>query len=439
MKNINNLREQVLEKLNIGEVVENFKPSTLSGTNFKKALVNGVNENKVQSVLGYLNVLNNAKGLQNVDSGVMHLVDVMENKLNADKFTNLLMVCLETVQADEEDKSKTKDSVLEKLERISTLDVNEAKNLIRSGLFGGTKSVYPVLNLLVNESVMITENKVETDEFKVYSPITYNVVENGNLFISFGNRTFVMNASHGVMETKSPSPKFSFITTVLERLDFNYEEKSFKYKDDVLGNIKLTNEGFERDGSVLDLETFIRNTSLVVETKVSNNYSQNAKKQVIDGLIAVQENISDIIVADNVLVVESKKGKFALFNVGEIGKYYVAVLESNYSPNVLEMFTETKGAVDFLLKRSDYNASTFLALESAKEVEENNEKEEIIKEQRDIINTLINKLNDINSLIHETKENDGDNEEKLEKLKEAKELTESLIVEQKSILVDMIK
>lgn len=445
MKNILKIKENLMLELNIGNIMENYAPSTVSGTSMKDAMTNAVNEGKISGMTGYLNVLNIFNGMKNVDSGAMKTYDIMESRIAENSFHSKLVFCFEEVSKDESDRANVKNVTLEKLDALSEKEVNEAKNMIVSGFLNGSKSMYPCLELLINESKIEKEKTVITSEHKVYSPVTYNVFENGNLYISFGRRVFGISPEHGVAEVKSPNPKFQYISQVMEHLDYDYKDQSFSYNDPILGEVKITSEGFERSMMINEsLETkvnsqaeFISESAVVLEAKCKNRNDLQTRRSMIDGFCAIHENMKDVVVADNVLVVEKASEKFALFNMGNIGKYYVTIVESHYVPNITECFNNANDALNFLEKRSGYDASSFLALEITNESKEDKEKAETIEEQKGIINDLTENLNSIIDLIKEAKEEGND--EKVTKLQDAKDLNEAMIIEQKGKLVEMVK
>lgn len=438
MENIKKLKQEVRSALNIGAIVESYEPSTINGSQMKEALIDAVNESRLESVGSYLYVHNVLSTNMNVDSGAMKTVDLMESKLAENSFNAKLVYCFESVEADDEDRANVKESTLLKLEELASKDdVNECKNLIRSGMFSSARSFYPCLESLIKESELKKENVVVTSEHKVYNPITYNVNENGTMFISVGRKVFGLSKDKGVFETVAPNPKFSYISQVLEHMDYNHETSEISYNSDLLGNISVNESGITRVDETYDIKDFVKEARLIIESKCENKNEMTSNKNLVDAVVTIKENMDSIVVADNVLVVEKDNGeRFALFNMGKQG-YYVSVVESNFVPNITECFDTTKGAIDFMLKRSGYDATNFLALEMANEDAEEKKNKEIIDEQKGIINALVEKLNSINSMISEAKEQK--NNKKVVILEQAKGLTESLIVEQKNNLVEFLK
>ena len=439
MNNISKLREQLLLDINASQVVESFTPTTLSCTNTKNAIVESINSGKLNSVTSILSIFEAINRHASIDSGAMKASDALTESLNAKSFEAKLVFCYESISQSMDNGFKS--TVLEKLDTLAGMEVSEAKQAIRNGFLGSVSDTYRSegINLIIQESAIATGNVLESTDYNTYSPVTYCVVESGNAFVRFGSRVFAINENQ-VAETKSPNEKFNYISNILEHVNFDAVNKTFVYEDVILGNIKVAEGNVTRtineDVMSFGIDELSKKLSFIIEAANISKSDKTSYNNVIDALQILNENSGSIAIANNVLVVEHKarNEKFAMFNLGH--KQYVAVLKSNFSPMITEEFSDPSKAIDFLKRRSGYDASGFVAEELTAHTALVNENMEIANGHVDIINEITSKITSIKEDMEVAKA-EG-NQGRLDALNETLQLAESLRIEQKNNLAEIV-
>jgi hypothetical protein len=114
-------------------------------------------------------------------------------------------------------------------------------------------------------------------------------------------------------------------------------------------------------------------------------------------------------------------------------------LKSTRKPLILERFNTMSGAVDRLKRLSDgYDASSFVAEQLVVESNNDKSKAEQIAAQRSIVEQLTGRRKEIDALIAEEKLSTEPSAQVLEKLSQARQLNEAFIVEQDTILQELL-
>jgi hypothetical protein len=442
MQNIEKTRAQILESVNIGQLLEGFKPSSMQGSTMKKNLVEAFNQERLNTVSGLAHIVYECNNLRHVDNNAFRLSEVISEKLGS-SIKNQMVFCFESLgQMSETEITK---SAKNTLENLIQLDESEIKNKIRSGALNPYRSISSV-RFVIECTKIQNENHTDEAIHEAYTPVSYVETINENTYIRLGNKVIALN-EHNLLLTKSPSTKFSYLSSVVEALQYNRENETFDIKHPALGEFMIGESGIQRkklgSDEVLNEsnEELIENLSMIIESKSSNAITRRQvaeQKEFVDALISLQENYDSIAQLDNSVVVENKqtKEKFAL--IVHEGKSFVGTLKSTRFPNVFESFSNINEALSYLQKRSGYDAKQFFVHEVAL-FESLSEKHAIeAGALKSVVEKLEAKRTEIEKMIGEEKSIENPSIEKINMLKESLSQLNGMIVEQKQNLQEYL-
>ncbi len=426
-----NKRLNILSDINLGQLLESSKPTTLTGDKLKTFLVENHNNQKFNSISGMLNVASNCLSSKDVSLiNIGHtIIEAVSSNLDA-----RLIYCLESAISN---KYFEQNSLLvqlsEKLDELLIIEsIDEKSTLLRSGVLSPYKTASNIVDW-IHEAVQLKQTSVnETVEHKAYNPIIFIDENASSIFFRLANKVFAIN-ENGLVETVSPNPKFAYLSSIVESLKYEHVSESFIYVDKKLGAFKINEQGIYRNDEQL-VETyeqtkFIKEMGVLVES-LSNSQSELAtNRSTIDAMLSVKENFSHLAFADNILMIEHLRlnEKYAII-INE-NKSYVATLASLRYPTNLKQFNRIDEALDFVKKRTNYDASEFFTA-SLNEQSNHDEKSKLIADKyNDLIEELDAKKIDIKNRIVEHKKNLQFNKAKA--LESTLVIVESAIIEQK--------
>jgi hypothetical protein len=438
MKNIINARQQLLDTLNLGTLIEEFTPLTMQGTSLKKQLVESFNAGNLSYVVALTEVIASSSKLNHLDSSVSKLTRRISESLE-DSMSAKLVYCSEIVQSMRP--STFNESLINQLDSLLVLEDSQIIQKIRSGVLNPYKSIH-VVGFVIESAAIKTENSVSTALVETFNPVTYTEENSHGVHVRLHNSVYCISES-SVRPTNSPSPKFTYLSSIVEGLSFNRENESFIAEHANLGRFEVSKDQIkhitENNEFVYEsTKAFSKQSSLIFESRQSKNSMSKAviesEKKWIDAIINIQENFENIALSDNILMVENiqRDEKFA-FIVAE-NMFYVSTLKSNRLPNELESFSNVKEALKKLEKISGYNASLFVsehltvADNAAREIEAK------ASSLKTVIESLNEKHTEIVKLIKEEKSKEPKNEERLIKLNDALKVSEAFILEQRTEL-----
>ena len=421
----------VLQSINLGLLLENSKPMTIFGDNLKNLLVENHNKQNFNSISNMLSAASHclASKDQNMIEIGNSIVEGMKSSLDA-----RMIYCLESVQSNPTfEDNPLAVQLCEKLETILALESMEEKiNSIRSGTLTSYKTVSTLVDF-VHEAVQIKvdEEIVENVYTRAFHPIVFTEEgKNDEVFVKLSNKVFSIKGAN-VVETVSPSPKFSYLSSIIESLKYDSVKKAFIHVDEKLGEFKITESGIFRNTDMIvenfDHSNFIKEMGILAESLGSNQAEISRNQQVVDGMLSMHHNYGNIALADNILIVENLRNheKYSII-VNENSSAYVATLSSLRYPNTLQFFNRIDEALELVNKRSGYDASEFFAKYVAEQAQID-EKSSIIAEQ---YNTLIEELESREvQVVQKITEAKGEM-----KFNKVKALEESLVVIQSTIL-----
>lgn len=435
-KNINEIKTQLIADMNIGNVVESYKPTSTQGIKLKKTLVQWVNEGILNHVQNVSSVIAQCDGLKHVDENAFFLAETLSNKLNS-TIKYHVMFCLEQLMSQRT--NVIVENAISFLSDSLLLEDEQIKNNIRSGALNTAKTI-PVIESLISACKIKTIEHSQTNIHEAYHPVSYVETVNENVFIRLGNSVLAIN-DKSVVNAKSPSSKFSFISTIVESMKWDNTSNSFAVDHSKWGKF-IINEDFisrQKPGSEEIVEStseeLAQEFSLILEhASISSPNEAKYASQFIDSIIALHENYNSLALLDNCVIVENKlyNEKFAII-VNDNSAHF-NVLKSTRFPNVNEKFTNVHEALARMEQRSGYDASHFFNKEISILEAKSKENLEKVNATNIIIESLKEKKREIETFILEEKKSAQPNVEKIKKLNESCIEIESIIIEQRNNL-----
>lgn len=440
MKNILETKQNVINAINIGSILENHKPTSINGQECVKNIIENFS-NYSNSVGGVLYMRGRLNQYAHVDKALYEMVTKIDEKLNENSFDVKLVYCHENLSTI---KNTLATSTCKVLEKLASVDINEAKNQIRNGALNVGVGSFSVLSTIIEEAKLKLDDHQEIgEEFNVRTPITYVEESNGSVYMRLGNKVYSILPTSDVVESNSPSPKFSYISSVLENLvTYDNSDKTFVYKNENL-KVKIGEHNIKRFldnkqvGVYENSVEFAKNMSFINESKNISTSQKSQLNEITDALISIKENFSDISQADNFLIIENKRTneKFAIGNVEN--KFHVIVLESLRVPNVMETFSTATQAVTDIYKKSKYDARGFFAENLMLEEKQDQQAVKKYNTQKEIVEGIEEKIKRVDKYINEA--HAEGNTRQVEALQKNKVDFQALLFEQKSILGEMSK
>jgi hypothetical protein len=431
-QSINEKQLKIVESVNLGQLLESSKVTTINGDQVKNAIVENFNNQKLSTISTLIGAANHC--VTSRDTSLVVLGNTILEKLNASLEAKLIY-CLENVNNIIENSFSVNPlarQLSEKLESILEMSNADQVNSIRSGSLSIYKTVTNLVDW-IHESVAIKTKEVsETVYHRAYNPIIFvEEGQNSDTFIKLGNKVFNFK-NDTVVETVSPSPKFAYLSSIVEQLEYNHVKECFNVKDEQLGTFSINESGVRKGDDLtinesFDPSAFIKEQSIIVSSISKNTNEAFRNNQVLDSMLSIHYNFDNIVKADNMLMVESLKNneKFAII-LNENQSAYLAVLSSLRYPNILTKFNRIDEAIEALKKHSGYDAKEFF-IQAITEQNQLDQKSNMIAEKyNDIIAELEQREIDVKQKINEAKHNRQVNREKA--------LTESLFIIQSAII-----
>lgn len=439
-----NKQVEVVKNINLGNLLESSTASTIEGDKLHSFLVENFNNQKFSSLSSLLQVANHCNASK--DTSMIKIGTSIVEKVNANLDSRLVYLIEALENAPWQSVNSLSKQLLEKAEEILAMESMEEKvNTIRSGALGVYKSVTPIVDWL-HEAVKIKqENQLDENIYhRAYHPIVF-IEEgmNGISNIKLGNKVFALHENN-VVETVSSSPKFTYLSTIVEALKYDQVNECLVHTDEKLGVFKINESGIFRgeDAPMLlenfEQSSFIKEMTVLNEALSSNVNEAKRNNQIIDALLSVNHNFKSIVRADNILMVEALRNreKYALI-VNENHTAHLATLSSMRYPNVLQSFGRIDEAIEELKYRTGYDASDFF-IKSISEQNVYDEKDKLIAEQYNkIISELEQKETYVRSKINESRMNGQINKQKA--FENSLIQIQSLIIEQRQNFSKQLK
>lgn len=427
-------RVKVFESINLGQLLESTKATTIAGDKLHSFLVENHNSQKLNSVSAMLSVASHCAASK--DANMINVGSVVVESIK-DSIDARLIYCLESVlQLHTFDQNSLAKQLAERLETIIEMeDVNEQLNAIRSGALASFKTVTNLVDW-VHEAAKVKTNEVVSEDVyhRAFHPITY--IEEGQqneIVLKLGNKVFAIGESF-VHETVSTSPKFSYLSSIVENLTFDHNENVFIHTDEKLGQFKINESGVYRNTDMIveafDQATFIKEMGIICESLSSNQNEAYRNQQVVDAMLSIQHNYSNIVLADNILMVENLRNneKYAVIVANENASF-VSTISSLRYPQTTVKFKRVDEAIEFVKQRSGFDGSEFFTKYISEQHASDASSTMISEKYNDILETLESKEQDIKNKITEAKSELRFNKVKV--LEESLIMTQSLIIEQK--------
>lgn len=440
MNNIFEKRQEILQNIDFGSILESVKPSTIAGDKYLRSLIQFVNEGKANSISAVSGIASTCLNQFRQDSAIFNIGESLVEKLN-ENIDPMIVYCYESIGRHVSENNILAIQLSKKLENIVVMESSKEKTAaIRSGMLAPYRSINESVSLLESSVSIKTEQITETATHEAYNPIVYIERVDENTYLRLGNNIFSMTEDN-LSKTVSPSYKFNFMSSIVEELKWNDVEKAFVYTDNILGEFKINENSITRKSK--DNETifennndFVKHMSILTES-LDNKRNANLANNLFDSLISVKENFDNFVKADNVVIVENKYNheKYALVILENSN--WVCTLQSVRYPNIVEKFDRIDSALETLKKKSGFSADGFVT-EQLKQIEAlDSNKKLIVESYSMLIESLNEKEQEILTAIDIAKRSNQPN--KVAKLNESLLLTRAHLTEQKNNFSEKMK
>ena len=406
MQNVNKFVDKFIGDIKLTESLINLKPTTSSGSLFKINTLNHIKENalSIKFVVGLV-----MEGVKCDDIVVKQLMTTLtesiNNKINAVTIAHLCESLSNRDNAIANTTVNAIDSVI--LESEIAIGVS-----VLSGELSKFKNNYVDLRNI--ESKVIQENaktmnKVETNDFALYSPMSYVTEMNGANIVRVENSIFAIT-ENDIIQTNSPSELFIALSESAKAIQFDVES-GIGSLETALGKLIIENKTLKRD--VDGVVSVVENASIINEyaSAVANHQIQKTELNKLDCVIAVVENIDDYKVLKNFKVVKNNLTRDIGVIIEHSNVIYCGVLESNRSMKSFSRYTTIVEAITYLKNTIGVDATPMYedSINAEREFCENK------KEKLQKIDNQINTLNDRRNIIAESLKTTTDGSEANEK------------------------
>ena len=444
MVNIESTRQTILENVNLGQLLEALTPGTMAGSTWKQKLVQMYNENRLNSVTALTEIIFESSKLGTTDEAFLTFGQSISEHLS-ESIQSKLVYCAETVAA-----SRTNALNEKLLSKIDMVLENKESEAIIQHLRSGILQPFQSINVVgfITESIKVaTEETGSTDIHEAFKPVSYIEKDtNGTIFVRLGQKVIGINESV-VQYVSAPSPKFAYMSSIVEAMTYDAEASAFAIQHKSLGKF-IISEGSvtrivdETETVCENMQDFVQTMSLIVEAKADSvnkvdRQTIQEQKQFVDAVVSLKNNMSNLAYADNIVMVENKKfhEKFAMILTEDFT--YIATIKSNRKTLLLEKFSDVRDALARLQAQSGYDAKHFVTEQLAKVAQLDEAKQSQIEAQTLVVEALEEQAIEISKAIAEEKRNTKPNARVLEKLKEASNLNKGHLTEQRTILSDL--
>lgn len=437
MKNVNKERLNIIQSLRLTEALGNFNPQTMASTDLKKRVSEKLDNGQLITLASIIDVIGECNTIKNTDSKAFEFYETLTERLN-ENFKSKVVFVYEEILAMRQ--SNLTEQLLGKLDELLGKDSEEIKESIRSGALVAFRSYEPI-QFLTESVKRVTENTEEVDVFIAKRPVSFFEHQGDDTFIRIGNQVLCVNENNVSFAT-SPNTKFTYITSVMESMQWDSEKHEFKSEYSGLGEFTVNENSIIRKNDDVekiyeDKSALIKDMNMLVESMGNNTFDRREKqyrKQFIDSLLAIKENWSNIAILDSFVVVENRQNKeqFTMF-VYE-GNTFVGILKSNRYPNNFTKVKDISEGLMLLKKRSGYNAQQFFLEHVEKFNTITGQNTEKAVAYREVLEKLDAKENEIRSKISEERGKDNPSQAKIAKLNEVLSSVCALIVEQNNNL-----
>lgn len=443
MKNIESARKTILENLNIGQILENFKPLSMKGSSTKSQLVTLFNNGRLNNLSAITDMIVECHNMMHVDQNAYEISETLSEKLTNDIIAKLVF-CHEDLS------SKPTNVIIENalnvIDTLVTLNEDQIVNSIRTGALNAFRNFNSV-QFVIESCKIVTENSAESNQHVAYRPVSYVETINENTFIRLGNNVLLLNNSN-VFVTKSPSPKFNFMSSIVEQMKYDQVNEQFSVEHDSLGQFIVSESAISRK-SAQDKEfeqytpqALVEAMSLIVESKGFTSVNRreiNEQQQFVDALVALYENFDKVAILDQCIIVENKLTNEKFTMLVHENTPYVGVLKSTRFPNVVEKFANVVEALNKLKKRSGYDAKHFFVKDIVifETLSETTTKQ--VEALQSVVEALDVKRKEVVKLINEERNGEIRVPEKAKLLAETLQTIDAMIVEQETAIAEIAK
>lgn len=441
MKNINNERLTIIQSLKINEALNNFNPQSMASSDLKKQVTEKLDNGELTSITSIIDIISECNAIKNTDDKAFEFYETLTQGLNETIKTKVVFVYEELSTMRQTNLTK---QLLVKLDEMVGMESEQIEEAIRSGALTAYRTFQPI-QLLTESVKRVTADIEEGSNFIAYRPVSFFEHIDDNTYLRIGNQVLSVNENN-VAFANSPNTKFTYITSVMESMDWNAEKREFKSEYKGFGEFTVNENSIIR--KTADSEKIyeskselMKDTSMIIEGMGNNSFDRREKqykKQYIDSLLAIQENWSNIAILDSFVVVENRRNKEQYTMFVYEGNTFVGILKSNRYPNTFTKVEDINEGLNLLMKRSGYNAQQFFLehVEQFNTISEKNTEKALA--YRGLLEELDKKEQEVQDKIKDERGKDNPSKDKLKKLDEVLSKLTALIIEQTNNLSKVI-
>lgn len=429
--NIEEARLAILTSVNFGELVENFKPTTMQGHNIKTEFTNLISENSVSSVFGLSRAIEYADRYSTIEEQLKTFKQDATERMNENLLTSQLVYTFESI-ANVQRNSIVRDRALVVLDEMVAMSESEIKASVRAGKLNPFRSL-PCIPLIIEACAINTASGVDTADVKVSHPISYIEESTEGIHFRSGERVYLVN-ENGIQETVCPNQKFLYVSSIVEAMEFDTDH--FKFSHPQLGDFKISENGIERKNTEEVFESmsnteFTKKMSLVIEgfgikADVSGNATKAELTKTCDAILALSENFDGVAELDNVFEAVNKSTGDKALLLNNNTNFHILMVESKRQAKIVESFTDIREALSRFETKVGVNLCEQFTNEINEAVSTDAAITESISEHQDLLNKLVERKEAVEKEISDT-----DDEEVKEEFTATLQAIEVAIVETK--------
>lgn len=402
--NLEKFRNSMLQKIKLVESVMSLKPTTVAGSLFKTKVLTETRSAKltVSLVNKILTEMSNVNDIAIKDAYAPMIEFVNQNRVLFG--TALVVEQLQQKTA----KNPLHENALTILEE-QLGDTNESvKSYIRNGGFdtiiGVNKAILGRLVVEARTEYELTNENKSNSSVEIYHPVSLTESADKQIYFRVENSVFAIDES-AIRETKAPSKHFIAVSEAIEKfaahdtasdnLVVMIHDKNYVITETAITEVNedcTPGRSFDRAGFITEMHRTIAATG-------NNMIARQA-----DAAIAIQENLDNVAILDNVNIVKNKRYSETFMIAEHAGTIYTAVLKSSRWVKQFNKHTTISEAVERIKSWSNIDLTEMF--ESKIKAESTAKRDLMIKKQNidENINAYEIRLKTVNeqlSLVHE--------------------------------------
>lgn len=339
---------EALASLDFGAILSKASYQTQTGKNLVEKYQSYVMTNAV--TCGLVNsFLSEAKNCL-YDSGVQKIYEVVAQHVSENRYSWMLASACESIESNRSSYNYLNRNAAEQVRKLLEMKEEDVVSYVKAGALKHVMYCEAFRNI----AKAIYKDQPVVESFENYSkthPIS--IVENKEGVIYFAVANGIYKIYEGKVEealTSEVSQEFLTIARLLESNILHYENGVITY-DDKNMKIEISESGIikERNGqrTEMSVEQLREHNALYVRGLM--NIQRNQVGAILEGLVKIAENFSNICILDNVSIVNSKND--TLLTIENEDQMYAKCLSTNHTSHwqICENIYE---AINFIKERT---------------------------------------------------------------------------------------